>query len=78
MSDSDSELSEPPTVPSEKVLTKGLRDAVAKIFKTGKEEELTVKRVRLAAETALGLEDGFFKSAEWKDKSNQIIRDEVV
>lgn len=79
MSDSESDLSSPAEAPSEETLTTGLRDAVAKIFQTGKEEELTVKRVRLAAEKALELEHGFFRNDEkWKAKSDQVIRDEVV
>ncbi|KAK2759824.1 hypothetical protein FQN54_002558 [Arachnomyces sp. PD_36] len=78
MSDSDSGASAPAKLPSDKELTSGLREAVATIFKTGKEEELTVKRVRLAAEKALGLDQGFFRGdAKWKAKSDQIIRDEV-
>ncbi|KAL2800789.1 hypothetical protein BJX66DRAFT_290135 [Aspergillus keveii] len=83
--DSDSEpeleLSDVPDVPSQpsdKQLEKALRDAVAKIYKTGKMEELTVKRVRLAAEKALQLEEGYFKAnGEWKARSEQIIKDEV-
>jgi hypothetical protein len=84
--DSDSEpeleLSDVPDVPSQpsdKQLEKALRDAVAKIYKTGKMEELTVKRVRLAAEKVLQLEEGYFKAnGEWKARSEQIIKDEVV
>lgn len=79
MSDSESDISAPAKNPSEKTLTAGLRDAVATIFKTGKEEELTIKRVRLAAEKALGLEQGFFRNDEtWKAMSDEIIRDEAV
>jgi hypothetical protein len=79
MSDSESGISAPAKTPSAKVLTAALQDAVATIFKTGKEEELTIKRVRLAAEKALRLEQGFFRNDEgWKSKSDQIIRDEAV
>ncbi|KAL2815489.1 hypothetical protein BJX63DRAFT_389652 [Aspergillus granulosus] len=77
--DSDSE-SEPDLsdAPSDKQLEKALRDAVGKIYRTQKMEELTVKRVRLAAEKSLRLEEGFFKaSGDWKARSEQIIRDEV-
>lgn len=60
-------------------LEKALRDTVANIFRTGRLEELTVKRVRLATEAALGLEEGFFKAHdEWKSRSDQIIKDEAV
>ncbi|KAL4926904.1 putative transcriptional regulator [Aspergillus undulatus] len=79
-SGSDSEVAQSVTSPqpSDKKLERALRDVVAGIFKTGKTEELTVKRVRLAAEKALQLEDGFFKSnGDWKARSDQIIKDEV-
>lgn len=69
----------PNSTPSDDRLEKTLRDTVANIFRTGKLEELTVKRVRLATETALGLEEGFFKAhEEWKTRSDQIIKDEAV
>ncbi|RLL94942.1 hypothetical protein CFD26_105305 [Aspergillus turcosus] len=76
--DSDSNQSATPSKPSDEALEKALRDAVAKIYRSGKMEELTVKRVRLAAERALGLEEGFFKGdSAWKSKSDQVIKDEV-
>jgi hypothetical protein len=83
VADSDSE-SEPdqsaaPPHPSDEQLEKALRETVAKIFKTGKMEELTVKRVRLAAEKTLQIQEGFFKSnGDWKARSDTIIKDEVV
>ncbi|KAJ5998741.1 Transcriptional regulator [Penicillium sp. IBT 35674x] len=79
LSDSESE-SEPDvsTTPSDKQLEKGLRDEVAGIFKSGNMEELTVKRVRLAAEKKLGLAEGYFKTTgDWKARSEQIIKAEV-
>lgn len=77
--DSDSSQLAAPSKPSDGALEKALRDAVAKIYQSGKMEELTVKRVRLAGERALGLEEGFFKGdSTWKAKSDQIIKDEVV
>jgi hypothetical protein len=80
MSDSESDAeSEAPSAPSDKVLEKGLRDQVAAIFKSGNMEELTVKRVRLAAEATLGLTEGYFKSTgDWKARSEAIIKSEVV
>lgn len=83
LADSDSESepngSDAPPQPSDKELERTLRDTVAEIFKSGKTEELTVKRVRLAAEKALHIEEGFFRSnGDWKGKSDQIIKDEVV
>ncbi|KAL4996356.1 hypothetical protein BDV10DRAFT_111437 [Aspergillus recurvatus] len=79
-SDSESESDQPETSPqpSDKELERALRETVAKIFRTGKMEELTVKRVRLAAEKTLQLEEGFFKSnGDWKARSDKIIKDEV-
>ncbi|GIJ87524.1 hypothetical protein Asppvi_006432 [Aspergillus pseudoviridinutans] len=78
-SDDDSDSNQLATSkPSDEALEKALRDAVAKIYQSGKLEELTVKRVRLAAERALGLEEGFFKGdSAWKSKSDQTIKDEV-
>lgn len=75
--DSDSE--DKPSTPSVAKMEKALRDAVAEVFRSGKMEELTVKRVRMAAEQALGLTEGFFKGdTEWKGESDRIIKDEVV
>jgi hypothetical protein len=49
------------------------------VLRVGNLEELTVKRVRLATEKALGIDEGFFKRDEqWKTKSDQIIKDEAV
>lgn len=77
-SDEETNNSSNPT-PSDARLEKALRNTVANIFRTGKLEELTVKRVRLATETALGLEEGFFKAhEEWKTRSDRIIKDEAV
>lgn len=79
MSDSDTGSLSSAGIPSDDKLEKGLRDAVAEVFKSGNLEELTVKRVRLATEKALGLDDGFFKGDElWKAKSDQIIKKEAV
>ncbi|KAJ5124299.1 uncharacterized protein N7515_008124 [Penicillium bovifimosum] len=80
MSDSESEAEgHVPATPSDEVLEKSLRDTVAGIFKSGNMDELTVKRVRLAAEASLGLTAGYFKSTgDWKTRSEQIIKDEVA
>jgi hypothetical protein len=62
----------------DEMLEQALRQSVADIFKTGNLSELTVKRVRLATENALGLEEGFFKGdANWKAKSDRIIKKEA-
>lgn len=69
----------PKKFPSDDQLERGLRDTVATVFRVGNLEELTVKRVRLATEKALGIDEGFFKRNErWKTKSDQIIKDEAV
>ncbi|KAJ5555183.1 Transcriptional regulator [Penicillium sp. DV-2018c] len=65
--------------PSDEALEQSLRDAVAAIFKSGNMDELTLKRVRLAAEAILGLTQGYFKSSDvWKTRSEEIIKDEVA
>ncbi|KAJ5623241.1 Transcriptional regulator [Penicillium lividum] len=79
LSDSESE-SEPDvsSTPSDDQLEQGLRDEIAGIFKSGNMEELTVKRVRLAAEKKLGLIEGYLKNTgDWKARSEKIIKDEV-
>jgi hypothetical protein len=80
MSDSESEAEgEVSNNPSDQILEKTLRDQVAAIFKSGNMEELTVKRVRLATEDTLGLTAGYFKSTgDWKARSENIIKNEVV
>ncbi|RAH43683.1 putative transcriptional regulator [Aspergillus brunneoviolaceus CBS 621.78] len=67
-----------PDIPSDDALEQALRDTVADIYKSGNLEELTVKRVRLAAEKALKLDAGFFKTqGDWKARSEEVIRDQV-
>ncbi|RAR01283.1 hypothetical protein DDE82_006624 [Stemphylium lycopersici] len=64
--------------PDEATITSTLRDIVVAIHKSGKTDDLTVKRVRARAETELGLDEGFFKTdAAWKAKSQQTIVDAV-
>ncbi|CAI7678013.1 unnamed protein product [Penicillium pancosmium] len=79
LSDSESELeADTPNVPSDTTLEQALRDEVASRFKTGRREEITVKRVRLAVEEELKLEAGFFRATgNWKEKSEEIIRNQV-
>ncbi|EEH48159.2 uncharacterized protein PADG_04243 [Paracoccidioides brasiliensis Pb18] len=77
-SESESESLSSTGIPSENILEMGLRDTVAGIFKKGNMEDLTVKRVRIAAEKALDLEEGFYKNdAVWKAKSDWIIKQEA-
>lgn len=78
-SDSDSESQSSVDVPKPETLENALRDTVKKVFASGDLDGLTVKRVRLATEKALGLEEGFFKADKlWKQRSDEIIKDEVV
>lgn len=78
-SEPESEAESAPAVPADDVLERALRDAVAKVYKSGKMEELTVKRIRLAAEKSLKLEEGFYRSqGDWKTRSEQIIKNQVV
>lgn len=73
---SDSELSDAP--PSDDILEQELRQVVRDTYKTGNLEDLTVKRVRLAAEKSLRLPEGFYKSDAWKTRSKDLIESEVV
>lgn len=73
MSDSDAGM------PSEAAISRKLRDVVIAIHKTGKSDDLTLKRVRVRAEKELGLDDGFLKKdSVWKKKSEEIIKQAVV
>ena len=73
---SESSLSD--TGPDANILEQELRQVVVRIFESGNLEELTVNGVRNAAQDSLGLRKGFFKEADWKDKSKAIIESEVV
>ena len=74
---SESSLSS--VAPSHATLEQALRDTVQQVFQSGNLDELTVKRVRIAAERKLDLEDGFYKNDPvWKEKSKRIIQSEVV
>lgn len=74
---SDSSLSS--VTPSQAALEQALRNAVQRVYKLGHLEELTVKRIRAAAEQDLDLEEDFFKTdSTWKGKSKKIIESEVV
>lgn len=75
MSDSDSHAA----IPADSEIETTLRAIVARLYKAGDHDELTVKRVRKAAEMRLELPDGFLKENEdWKMKSKDIIGDEHV
>lgn len=59
-------------------LENALRAKVQQIFRLGNLDELTVKRVRRAVETELGLEVDHFKDGGWRERSKSIIESEVV
>lgn len=78
-SESGSEAAPAAEAPSDNVLAEALRNTVIETFKSGNLEELTVKRVRMATEKRLQLEEGFFRNnAVWKEKSMEIIKAEAV
>ncbi|KAF2688050.1 hypothetical protein K458DRAFT_294214 [Lentithecium fluviatile CBS 122367] len=62
---------------SEASISRALRDVVIAIYKAGNEDDLTVKRVRIRTEKELGLPEGFLKSGDWKQKSDDLIREAV-
>lgn len=64
---SDSELSDVPH--DESKIEQTLRNVV----KAGKIDPVTINGVRAAVEEELDLPEGFFKSAEWKTRSKDII-----
>ena len=65
--------------PDPETLEAALRRVVRNVFDARNLEELTVKRVRRAAEVELELEEGFFKTDEaWRDRSKGVISGEVV
>jgi hypothetical protein len=73
---SDSEAADRP---SDSTISRTLRDVVIATHKSGKDEDLTVKRVRAKAEEQLGLSPGFLKTnQEWKQKSQVTILEAVV
>jgi len=63
--------------PSTQELETKLRKAVEKAYKEDP-DSLTVKKVRTRVESDLGLEEGFFTSADWKDKSKALIKEWAV
>ena len=65
--------------PSDAIIARTLRDVVIATHKSGKDEDLTVKRVRAKAEEQLGLSAGYLKTnQEWKQKSQDTILEAVV
>ena len=75
MSDSENDIA----IPNDFKIEQTLRAIVARLYKAGDHGELTVKRVRTAAEIKLELPDGFLKeNQDWKSRSKDIIADEHV
>ena len=75
MSDTESSIS----IPTDETLREALRLAVAEVYKSGDLGELTVKRIRAAAEQNLDLPSGFFKGDfRWKGESDRVIKEETV
>ncbi|CAK7214008.1 hypothetical protein SCUCBS95973_001994 [Sporothrix curviconia] len=58
---------------SEAEFEKALTDAAHEIFRTDR-DNLTVNAVRTRAESNLGLDEGFFKTEEWKGRSKGIVQ----
>ncbi len=80
MSASDSDLSEASKTPAppDIELEQALRRAVVKAQKDGV-DGFSLKYIRTAAETKLGLTPGFYKSdADWNQRSKDIINEQMV
>ena len=79
MSDDSDASRQDAVAPSNVGLEKALRHTVQETYKAGNLEDITIKRVRKAAEVKLDLREGFFKShSDWNQKSKEIIQSEVV
>lgn len=65
-------------MPTEAQLEKALRNAVQAHFRNPENVESSPNALRAHAEKELGLDEGFFKSGEWKVKSKSIIQDQFV
>ena len=63
--------------PSDKKIETELLKTVREVFESDK-DELTVNTIRKRVESDLDLEDGFFSTGEWKDKSKKLIKELAV
>ncbi|TAQ89887.1 hypothetical protein B7494_g1751 [Chlorociboria aeruginascens] len=63
--------------PSSSVISDALIEAVDTVFHSNERDNLTVKLIRTRVEGQLGLDKDFFTQSEWKEKSKQLIKDEV-
>lgn len=60
-------------------LESALRSTVQRLLEDDQRDNLTIKRVRTSVEELLGLGEGFFKNDDdWKDRSREVIQEEVV
>lgn len=80
---SESDLSDAPqsaSIPPDSELEQALRKEVRDALKTGSDKPpITVASIRKAAEEALGLEAGFYKTNErWKEESKRIVHEAFV
>lgn len=68
-----------PASVSDQKIEDTLKQTVLKLYNNGQLEELTLKRVRTLAESALGLSAGHLKAdSKWNSRSKRIISSEVV
>lgn len=64
--------------PSDNQLEGILRNTVEEVYRSDKQDDLTVRFVRDKVEHDLGLAHGFFSTPEWKDKSKLLIKSWAV
>ncbi|KAF5679066.1 transcription factor [Fusarium circinatum] len=62
--------------PSEDEIEQALLDATYQVYQATP-DETTVNKVRKQTEENLSLDDGFFSSPEWKQKSKSLIKEQV-
>lgn len=62
----------------DKALEASLVAIVKGVFTGPNREELSVNNVRQKCEEENGLEEGFFNSPEWKNRSKLVIKGKVV
>jgi hypothetical protein len=60
--------------PSTKEIESVLRAFIQETINDGKEDLLTVRYVRNKVVESLGLDEGFFVTEEWKDRSKGFIK----
>lgn len=63
-------------MPTDAEIESSLRNAVRAHYENPKEEDATVNFFRSVSREELGLDEDFYKSAEWKSRSKDIIQDQ--